>query len=299
MMFLACLVACVNAQRYNDPTQEKVTDQVYFDISIGNVPAGRIVLGLFGDTVPRTAENFRALATGEYGFGYEGSTFHRVIKNFMVQGGDFERGDGTGGYSIYGKSFNDEPYGLSITHSIPGLLSMANAGPNTNGAQFFITTRATTHLDGAHMVFGKVLSGYDVVQKIEAEEGTPPRRRVAITSSGEVAAPTPSAVYPTPAPYVPPTPVCADRSSTSFGAYSCTQLAPYCTHEWYGALITAECPKSCGTCTDTVCTETSPSGLTSSNGREFYCNTLVPWCNDASYGSLVKEYCPKSCGLCV
>ena len=168
--------------------------RVFFDIRIGSRPVGRLVFELFADVVPRTAENFRALCTGELGvvrgtrLHFKGCTFHRIIPGFMAQGGDFTNHDGTGGKSIYGDKFADENF--RVKHREPGLLSMANAGKNTNGSQFFITFDRTPHLDGRHVVFGRLVEGmYDVlrvIEKIQTDSRDKPRQPVVISNCGQL-----------------------------------------------------------------------------------------------------------------
>jgi len=166
--------------------------KAFFEISVGDEKVGRIEFELFKDAAPMCAENFRKLCIGDsthenIALNYKGSIFHRVIKNFMIQGGDFENGNGTGGCSIYGRSFNDESF--TYRHEHEGLLSMANSGPHTNGSQFFITLKTTEWLDGKHVVFGRVIKGIEVVKMIEGVEtgeNDVPKKEVKIVECGEI-----------------------------------------------------------------------------------------------------------------
>jgi len=173
------------------PADTTITERVFFDVSVDSAAVGRVQMGLYGKQVPRTVHNFRALCTGEAGTGkggvpltFEGNVLHRIIPRFMIQGGDITKGDGTGGLSVFGDWFHDENF--KVKHTKPGLLSMANSGPDTNGSQFFITLKESPHLDGKHVVFGEVLSGMEVVERIEAvgSASGQPSKKVEITACG-------------------------------------------------------------------------------------------------------------------
>ncbi|KAF3796426.1 Peptidyl-prolyl cis-trans isomerase [Nymphaea thermarum] len=203
LLILLSVVVAVVVLVWSFPQEEEkveieevpeVTHQVYLDVDIDGQHAGRIIIGLYGDVVPKTVENFRALCTGEKGKGsrgknlhYKGTPFHRIIPGFMIQGGDTIYGDGRGNDSIYGGTFPDENF--KIKHSSPGIVSMANSGADSNGSQFFITTVKTYWLDGEHVAFGKVIDGMDTVYAIEGGAGTysgKPRKKVYIVDSGQI-----------------------------------------------------------------------------------------------------------------
>jgi len=189
MRFISLGFVLLGSALAQEPT---ITHKVFFDVKIGDEEPQRVTMGLYGEVVPKTVANFVGLCKGDTGkkassgqdLAFKGSKFHRIIPNFMIQGGDFTRGDGTGGESIYGAKFADENF--KIKHGGAGTLSMANAGPDTNGSQFFICTVKTSWLDGRHVVFGKVIEGLDIIQKVEAvgtSSGTP-QKTVTIADSG-------------------------------------------------------------------------------------------------------------------
>ncbi|CAH9069238.1 unnamed protein product [Cuscuta europaea] len=196
LAFVLIYFTCTSFLQWRENVEEvfEITHRVFLDVDIDKQRIGRIVIGLYGKVVPKTAENFRALCTGEMGktangitLHYKGTPFHRIIPGFMIQGGDIAYGDGRGNESIYGGSFPDE--NLKIKHSHPGVVSMVNFGRDSNGCQFFITTVKASWLDGEHVVFGKVMKGMDTVYAVEGGAGTysgKPRKKVTISDSGEI-----------------------------------------------------------------------------------------------------------------
>lgn len=182
LVFLSVLLSISHGK-----TGPKVTEKVFFDVTIGGKATGRIVFDLFGATVPKTVENFKQLALHSKGFGYKNSIFHRVIPDFMAQGGDYENMNGTGGKSIFGDKFDDENF--KIQHVSRGLLSMANAGPNTNGAQFFILFKDTPWLNGRHVVFGKMSEGdavLDAIERVRTDSSDRPTQDITIADCGSI-----------------------------------------------------------------------------------------------------------------